>query len=106
MPQRIGQSHQAGRDLQVEEIARDAPRPQPAETHLFSPGVDDHLVGGINDQLPERVERSHGQRINEDQPFVGCDLNEAESWMVGIFADEFRVKAKLPLPCEIFTTGG
>ena len=55
--------------------------------------VYDHEPIRIRHQPPERIERPDRERIDEHEPRGRRDLNQAQMWMVGVFANELGVEA-------------
>src|SRR5579871_5709466 len=94
MTERIRHADEPGRNLQIEQIARRPPRPEMTQPHLLAAGMDNHCMRGVDHDIPKAVERSHGHRVDEEELLGSGDLDQTETRMVGLFADEFRIEAE------------
>src|SRR5438094_5002668 len=106
MAERIGQAHQPGGNLQIEEVARSPAAPKMAEAHLLPARVDDDHVGGIDDDVPKGVERSRRHRVDQEKCLESGYLDKAEAGMIRLFADELRIKAERRASRQVRATFG
>ncbi len=95
MPKRVVQPNQARGNLQIEQVSRRLPAPQMAQPYLFAAGVYDNLIGRIDHDFPECVQRPHCERIDEEQLFFRGDLDQAQLRMIAFLADELGVQSKM-----------
>ena len=56
--------------------------------------MDYFFHSGIKNELKEGGQVLNEERVHDKGFFVCRDLNQAEPWPVGLFADEFRVDRK------------
>ena len=103
---RVAEPDQAGRDLQVEQVARRPAAAVPAHANLFPAGVDDDHPGRVGDQFPETVQRADGQRIDDEQPLGRRHLHQAKPRVKRVFADEFGVEAERGAAGEVVAAVG
>ena len=92
---------QGRRDLQIEQVSRLLSGPELAQAHFLAARVDHHQGRGIHDQLPESVERTGGERVDEKESLVRGDLHQAQARMVGVLADELGVEPESAGGCQI-----
>ena len=105
VPEGISKSDKPGGQLQVEEIPWHFPGPKPAQSDFFPPRVDDYLHGRIDDELPESIKRPDGERVDQEELLESGDLDQTETRMVTILADEFRVEAEAAAGRQVFAAG-
>ncbi len=93
--ERIIETDQTGRDLDVEHLARQGPRAQQADPQILAGRVHDDFDGRVEHHVPERADVAHGQGIDHGEPFARGHLNETEDRLERVFTDKFGVERKL-----------
>ena len=67
--------------------------------------MNDHLVARADNEIPKRIQRTGGNRIDKNQALGSCDLDQAQARVIGIFAYKLGVKAELGAASQIVAAG-
>ena len=89
-------------DLQVEKAARCTASLKMAEPYFLAAGMNDDAIGRIDHDLPEAIERTCCQRIDQIETLGRGHLQQAEMRMITVFADELRIEAKIARGSQMF----
>ena len=90
---RSGKLHadQAGGDLHVEPAGGWLARRLPNEAKFLAARMDERFAARRGEQVPQRREIVHLQRIDDGQVAVRRELDQAEIRLIAVFRHKFRV---------------
>ena len=66
------------------------------EAEFLAAGVNQRLAPRRDEQIPQRRQVLHLQRIDDRQPAFRGNLDQAQLGLIAVFGDEFRVEGDDP----------